>query len=547
MKFYFKQIVPDRIGAGLGILLAAAYALGWLGGPALADDITWTNPSQLAEEPSEGGQGFFPGTSLTGNTVTVNSGPDLIGGVYGAVTGGDEAVRHNQVFVSGTANITEGVAGAVSGGEASENYAEISGGEFDALAGGLSMRSRADNNEILMTGGRVLGPEGIAGGLALGFSGQGGVSGNKVTFGGTAYSASYLLSGYVRNGSGNAEKNSLIINGGTVGTSAGYFHGAYGGMVEQPDSAGSALSNEVLMTGGTIFGHLFGGAALGEGRAEANQVTMTGGLLNSSDRGSSLYGGFAMSGDALRNKVYFEGGQVLGDEDSFAGGAIGGFSYGGAVRGNEVYVSGGELEWAPAGGITMGAAPAEDNSVTVSGGNMTVIIGGFSMGGDASGNSITLTGGNVSESLASGLTVTGAVHHNQVLVTGGNLGFGVPDGGIAGGLSMYGGENYANTVTVTGGTIKGAVSGGMMQFDGAAHDNTVTISGAPDLTGASLYGGYYEGPPPFTGDLFSGNTLNVWGYSGTAILEAGNFETYNFLLPRIQPSAPLLEASGTVV
>jgi len=109
----------------------------------------------------------------------------------------------------------------------------------------------------------------------------------------------------------------------------------------------------------------------------------------------------------------------------------------------------------------------------------------------------------------------------------------------------YGGHAFSDsgTATATGNTIY--ISGGSVGLNvvggwsdpGDATYNTVTISGSPTFGATTLAGG------TSTGDAFTGNTLNVWNYSGTSVAGVQNFQYYNFLLPA---SLKGLEVTGTV-
>jgi len=90
-----------------------------------------------------------------------------------------------------------------------------------------------------------------------------------------------------------------------------------------------------------------------------------------------------------------------------------------------------------------------------------------------------------------------------------------------------------NQVTISDSTLSGKVYGGYIFSDtgtGTANSNTVTLRGAVNFTGTrELYGGYSE----VTGkDVFTGNTLNVDNYTGTATFDKiANFEFFNFTIP----------------
>jgi len=90
-----------------------------------------------------------------------------------------------------------------------------------------------------------------------------------------------------------------------------------------------------------------------------------------------------------------------------------------------------------------------------------------------------------------------------------------------------------NQVTISDSTLSGKVYGGYIFSDtgtGTANSNTVTLRGAVNFTGTrELYGGYSE----VTGkDVFTGNTLKVDNYTGTATFDKiANFEFFNFTIP----------------
>lgn len=75
-----------------------------------------------------------------------------------------------------------------------------------------------------------------------------------------------------------------------------------------------------------------------------------------------------------------------------------------------------------------------------------------------------------------------------------------------------------------------------------ATDNRITLSGAPLFgPGSDLYGGRTN-----VGDAFSGNTLNVWNYTGSAVKDVQNFQHYNFVLPAaLRDGETLFTATGT--
>ncbi len=119
------------------------------------------------------------------------------------------------------------------------------------------------------------------------------------------------------------------------------------------------------------------------------------------------------------------------------------------------------------------------------------------------------------------------------------LNSGTVDGSVYGGYAVSDGDLGSatapgNTVTISGGTVDGNVYGGLALSTGGpatATGNTVNIYGSPALTNSILYGGSTSKLDPGADDAFTGNTLNVWNYTGSAVAGVENFQYYNFVLP----------------
>ncbi|GHU05871.1 hypothetical protein FACS1894205_6500 [Alphaproteobacteria bacterium] len=88
-----------------------------------------------------------------------------------------------------------------------------------------------------------------------------------------------------------------------------------------------------------------------------------------------------------------------------------------------------------------------------------------------------------------------------------------------------------NSVTINGGVVQNGVDGGLASSPtgaATASGNSVSISGSPSFGGnAELHGGGGNG----TGDFFTGNSLKILNYSGSAMDAVSNFQYYTFLLP----------------
>ena len=140
------------------------------------------------------------------------------------------------------------------------------------------------------------------------------------------------------------------------------------------------------------------------------------------------------------------------------------------------------------------------------------VYGGFSNSGNATHNTLLVNGGSVLGSAIGGFSHSGNATNNSVLVSGGSVG-----------LNVYGGYS---------------------SFGNATH-NSVTILGKPVFSTTSvLYGGYSLNPAS-TGDLRTGNTLNVFS-SDLEAKNIANFQHYKFLLQaNSNVKLNLLDVAGT--
>lgn len=378
-------------------------------------------------------------------------------------------------------------------GEAARNTLIISGGTItnEAVGGAVMTSGDAYRNRVLMTNGTV---RDMFGGLAT----AGNVYENSVEISNTAHVGNSVSGGFTT--VGNAISNHVIMTGGTVD----------GDVKGGSTDAGDASGNTVEITGGRIGGGIFGGETL-TGNASGNSVILGGTAETTHD----IVGGRA-EGMAAHNTVTINGGIT----DAVSGGV----GNGGAAE-NGVLVTGGTVRATVTGG---GSANNEVNGnwVMITGGNVGLgIDGGWSNTGRVIENSVAISGGTVRGSVAGGSTISGDALNNTVSITGGLVESLTPADSIAGGRSKSGTAS-GNTVELSGGVIRGIVAGGATDT-GRAVNNIVTLSGTPDISGVSLFGGHATGVAT---DTHSGNTLNVMGFQGR-MRTVGNFENYNFFLP----------------
>ena len=552
-----------RKALALALLGVASCSSSW------ADSIVYPGYGLQTDPFSLSSRSLFPSSSLSDNSVTVNSADSgALSYVFGGVTSGSNSVERNFVTISG-GSITSDVYGGYSfSGKAADNSLTISnvtnignvvyGGKSSTLAatnntvdiststirydvvGGYSDTGTTSSNSVTIhdsqlsnvSGGYVYSGAGAAtgntvtitgnttGGLVFGgyvFSGTGAATGNTATL--SSGSISNLVGG--RSNSGIATGNGVIMTGGTVSSTV------CGGYIDS--GTGAATDNSVTISGGTVNSTVFGGyISSGTGAATGNSVTISGGTVH-----NSVYGGLGRSGSATNNSVDITGGTI----DVSVGG---GRSNSGAATGNSITMTDGSIGDSVVGGyVNSGAGAATGNTVIMSGGTVNKSVGGGyvnSGAGAATGNTVTLSGGTVHNTVYGGFSLSGAATNNSVDITGGSIDF-----SVIGGRS-HSGAATGNSLTISGGTLNASVFGGYVNSGtGAATGNTVTIKDGAQSSFAGLFGG---GTTSGTGDLRTGNSLNLVNYSGvTGFLN--NFDHYNFTLrPDISAGDTVLTVTG---
>ena len=253
------------------------------------------------------------------------------------------------------------------------------------------------------------------------------------------------------------------INGGTINNNVNIAgnvnYNIYGGRINSSGVGTSVTGNQVTINSGTIGGNVYGGFALNPTVTEIsnNRITIKGGTLN-----DIVYGGAAASGQTVSgNYVTVEGGTLNSE-------VVGGSSK--TVTGTYVSISGGTVNGKVYGGRHYNestTSSATDNHVTISGTAVVndAVYGGYVKNGTANNNSVTITGGDFTSSLGS--------------------------------FSIYGGNGSGNVVTLAGGTFKNNLVFNINAGSGGSN-NTLNLYGeVSGLNKASLYGGAYDG----TGNL----------------------------------------------
>ena len=206
--------------------------------------------------------------------------------------------------------------------------------------------------------------------------------------------------------------------------------------------------------------------------------------------------------------------------------------------------------------------------VNINSGTFTGVFGGMTSIGNASKNTVNFRDGNVTGGIVGGFTfydgenlTAGDVFNNTVnflggsanWVSGGEVGY---IGSISDYLNLSGGNVYGNKVNISGGEITGGVVGGSA-LTGSAYDNKIEISGgkisgeviagevvnptsnssvtgnvieiygSPDLSKATLIGGYFGDGYSASGNLLKINTAGI----SIGNIESSSFEKIHFDLP----------------
>ena len=460
-----------------------------------------TNPQQLPKlEDKLDGVGF---TTMVGKTEPV---------------GGENKIRltvsEKYLYGDGGTNTP--------GQRQTGNTLEIKGGKANVAFGGRATSGDVTGNKVTMSGGEIV--EGSSGGSSFnpytgnlygGLAVDGVAAGNEVTIsGGTLGRFTYVFGGRSEQGAAGGtdpkDGNKVTITGGTVGTVQGGY------------SLGDASYNSVEIAGGTVLGDAYGGES-SQGNALNNSVTVKNGTVQ-----GDAYGGQSTQGNALNNNVTVKNGTVQGD-------AYGGYTKltGMKAAGNKVTITGGVVQNVYGGwvedtnenGDSVSGSPnpasATENTVEIRGGTVKYnVYGGRSLLGPAERNTVKISDGTVGRNVNGGYSIYGAATSNSVEITGGKV-----EKLVFGGESEEGNAT-SNTVTISGGTVTGWVFGGYAR--GSATGNTVILSktddAAPVINGM-LYGGFSRG-----GDSVLNNTLQVEAV-GLSVPEIIYFDTYKFVLP----------------
>lgn len=382
---------------------------------------------------------------VTNNVVKIS-----LGSVGGIVAGGytiGKGAEGNTVELSGTADVS----GNIYGGYALH--------QMDNPLTGEAAAGDASQNTVKISDVTVKGE--VYGGYTAEGTTSNDATGNAVTIeSGTIEKTVY--GGYTADGT--ASKNTVTINGGTVGVadSTESSDTVFGGY----SASGEAVSNILTVSGGDLIGHVTSG--YGKTGASDNTLTMTGGSS------TKTVAGYAETGDAVNNTLVFSGGTSAITMAAQSGGS---------ATGNTITITGGNP-----GTVTGGAGVtgASENTVIISGGTLdTDIYGGQTYDGAADNNTINILARDLNPemSLYGGYRTTESKNNTYNMYTKGqtvadfayfqNLNFYVPEGTTAG----------ETMLTVTGNAAVDA------DTTLAAVQNSTTTDGTTDVSGATVFGG----------------------------------------------------------
>ena len=349
-----------------------------------------------------------------------------------------------------------------------------------------------------------------------------------------------------------ANRNSVTVNGGTVGNETEGVN-IFGGHAYSVQGDATANKNSVTISGVTVNtednkmikisgGYAYSDSDKGDATANKNSVTISGGRITV----GGICGGCVKKGKAADNIVNITDGTVSSVKIPVVSGSVpSGFISGGHASGEDSFVTGNRVNisgetilenFSEMGFIAGGDATGEEstvtgNSVTVSSGTVrnSYISGGYTTGTDSkvTGNSVTVSSGTVVNSYISGgyttdtdSTVTGStVTGNSVTISGGTV-----TGKVYGGYVRNMESSVTdNSVTISGGTVTGKVYGGYVDVwtdstvtGSTVTGNSITLSGTADVSGADLYGSNLSASG-------TNNNLVINGWSG-AVNSLHNFD-----------------------
>jgi hypothetical protein len=501
---------------------------------------------------------------LLGTNVTIGSGTIGVGDSYGGylvntlATSGTGTVTSNHVVVEGATIKNNVFGGGIEGyGDVTYNTVSVKDASVgtsatiggDVVGGVVNVTkntttgSSASHNTVTLENSDA---------TARVWGGKIKADGSSATLDGIHADENHVT---LTNTSGSTKTVGGTVVGGNVGVGAA----SYG------YTNATAYKNIVEVDSYTLSDSVYGGRVEEGGDANANEVTLAGAL----DIARNVGGGYVRkNGNATDNKVTINGAGTLGSSSStysIFGGRVEGDAASNTANNNTVSITAtGDLAIETTlGGAYVGGGTASNNTVTLNGkaGTITVdndVFGAIVDGdGEASDNTVTLSGNaEVSGEVGGGnVEGDGNANYNTVTLSGNAKVF---DDVFGGNVEGDGNANY-NTITLSDNVkVSGDVYGGNVEGDGEASHNTINLSGYAEITGDEVVGGYVDngnatyntiniganvilgqsialrggdvGGSGAGGNAFTGNTLNLNGWTGK-IGSVNGFETYNIQVP----------------
>ena len=371
--------------------------------------------------------------AATGNTITITGAATVGGDVYGGYTTGTGATTGNTVNLGDgteagkltTAAGTATVAGTIYGGSGTVTTGNVLNVNGNATVGNIKNFAAVNFNYASATTNTASPMLKITDGTATAlnwttFGYTGGIpSGGKLTLMQNAANinvANYTGAREITSTSTTSEVAIDTLNHTATSTAivvSGYtYHG-----VDDTPAASTGSSSEDIWAGRSIIGNA----------TTANKLTLKNGTTH-----RDAYGGWTAGTGTLKTPTKDSTGNAVDLQNATVRNVYGGFtaSTGGSATLNVVTVSGGTVA-ADASGVGgnvyggfishTGAGNATGNAVTITGGAMKDVYGGYTNGtGQTTGNTVTI--GDGTNALPTGTSIAGYLYGgNQAADTGNKL------------------------------------------------------------------------------------------------------------------------------
>ena len=370
--------------------------------------------------------------AATGNTITITGAATVGGDVYGGYTTGTGATTGNTVNLGDgteagkltTAAGSATVAGTIYGGSGTATTGNVLNVNGNATVGNIKNFAAVNFHYASATTNTASPMLKITDGTATAldwstFGYTGGIpSGGKLTLMQNAANisvANYTGAREITSTSTTSEVAIDTLNHTATSTAIVVSGYTYHGVDDTP--AASTGSSEDIWAGRSIIGNA----------TTANKLTLKNGTTH-----RDAYGGWTAGTGTLKTPTKDSTGNAVDLQNATVRNVYGGFtaSTGGSATLNEVKVSGGTVA-ADASGVGgnvyggfishTGAGNATGNAVTITGGTMKDVYGGYTNGtGQATGNTVTI--GDGTNALPTGTSIAGYLYGgNQAADTGNKL------------------------------------------------------------------------------------------------------------------------------